>query len=153
MCRERRENRRHVHMTLMICREDDRTLEIFQMLQPLHVDPREHARKRKQKHRLADGAHPADWPRSIPSRKIHGLGDRFARSRSGGELLEVGDGGRIRKRRLIDGGAQRLFERHHHFDSLERAQPEFLHRDAWPDRTARRISRQHGLDGMPALFR
>ena len=75
--RQCRENGRTVHVTLMVRREDHRPFEIFEMLQPINVDPREHTGQWEKEHGLANRAHPANGHRPIPPGKIHRLRQNF----------------------------------------------------------------------------
>jgi hypothetical protein len=55
----------------------------------------------------------------------------------GRQALQIGHGRRVREGGFVERRVERLFERHHHLDALERTEPELFERG-------------RGIDGAPA---
>ena len=122
-------------------------------------------RRRGQRENPRRQARPSDrpgQPGAVPRGKVDRLRDRGWPCQPGiqrlEERLEIADGLCRRVQRLVDRDLERLFERHHQLDPLERAQPELVDRRRRRDRAARREAREDGLNrasaaGGPAAWR
>ena len=107
-------------MALVIRREDDRSVEIAEMLESLY-DRRvgERARERKDPGGLRQATNQRDGPSTIPGRKIYWLVDRLGRRAALDELLQVTDAGHFGEPSFVDPCLKTILERDHQLDSLE----------------------------------
>src|SRR5688572_16553223 len=118
--RQRRQNHRHVHVALVVRREDHRAFERGEMFTPLDArvceqarqgdDPRGLRQAPDQPHRLA----------AVPGWKIDRLLDCLGGRRRFDQLLQIGDACGNREARFVDPRLEPILECDHQLDALER---------------------------------
>ena len=137
----------HVHVALMIGREDHRPFHVAQMRQSLDVDPGKHTRERQQERRLCDRAKRAERAaRDSRTGKSTGSGAGSAGAGAAASRSRSATVVDVRERRFVDRRVQRLFERHHHLDALERAETQLFERRPGLELAAAGVPRDDGRD-------
>ena len=137
---QRRHDDGAVHEALMIGGEDHGTVEIAKVFAAVDLKPRKRSRERQNPEWQVHAPDGARHPRPRPRRELHRLGRRrFARRRAVHQLTELSNIARFRERALVYPRLKRVFERHHQFHALQRAQSQLLER---------RLRRQIGAAGV-----
>src|SRR5918996_6388949 len=97
---------------------------------------REQSRQRHDPGRVRQPAYQLDRPASIPRRQIDRFIDNIQRWWLLQELFEIRDPRALSKSRFVDARLKAIFQRHHQFDALQRAESELLERRAVVNRAA-----------------
>ncbi len=151
--RQRRHDHRAVHEALVVRREDHRAVEIAQVLEPLDADPGEHARQRQNPGREVDAADRARGRAAGPVREVDRLGRRRLAGRGAldqrSQLTEILRAG---KRAFVDARLERVLERDHQLDPIQRAQPQLLQRGLRREVLAAGVFRDQRRERVGALL-
>ena len=126
--RQRRQDDRHVHVALVVRRENDRPLEAAQVLDALDARVRKQPGERHDPGRVRQPPDQPHRPAAVPRRELERLVERLGRRRFLDKDLQVREARRAREPRLVDPRLKPVLERHHQLDPFERCQPELLER-------------------------